>query len=656
MKQFVFSRLSLIFAAVFILSIAIHSTLSFDVKTDVFFTLIDSPLKASYDLFDLGIADIDSNGAQDIFTLNHSAYQDILLSRESNGNGEFLFENILEESNLSQDHLFENLEDRYYEPDLDESGLYIYRQNFELHIQTRNFPLKDFNLLEVSLPISTSSNSDFTILMESKNIPLSNKVRSVLKFSSDSENAHLIIQNFPGLPHSFRFSETVPLDKIFIGHSKIQPESHEFDLMWRDRHSIAWNDYNSDGTLDAFIARGGIKGNIGLIPDDIQDEFFVSSTSQSFRDHGPEIGIEKGDCPARQSAWVDYNNDGLLDLYIACGRGKIGDSSNVNQLYEARSDSTFKEVAANVGLDLPGYGPFVWLDIDDDGDQDLLASQGKTMGMYFNEGNVFSQPSQDFFLEDTVVQLSISDFDNDRDFDVYVVTRSNSTNALLINRGDFFESSSPSLLGLSTQCLNGEWVDYNNDGLLDFYAVPEGIYEHRNNSSFVKTGLLSFTHLGRNTWSAVSSWFDFNNDGARDVIVAYRQTPSILQPSPSLVERFRNQILDKDTKRIWQSAFFRNDFQGNHWLQLKLLGKQGNSQAVGAKAYVVTKDGTQTSSVGISDSSLYSQGHFRMYFGVGQNEVIDLVKVIWPDQTISEISNVLVDRLLEIKHPDREVF
>ncbi len=63
----------------------------------------------------------------------------------------------------------------------------------------------------------------------------------------------------------------------------------------------------------------------------------------------------------------------------------------------------------------------------------------------------------------------------------------------------------------------------------------------------------------------------------------------------------------------------------------------------------VTSDGVQLQKLGKADGSDYSQGHYRMYFGVGDNEKIQLLRVFWPDGCVEEVENPAVDQLLVIR-------
>ena len=96
----------------------------------------------------------------------------------------------------------------------------------------------------------------------------------------------------------------------------------------------------------------------------------------------------------------------------------------------------------------------------------------------------------------------------------------------------------------------------------------------------------------------------------------------------------------------------------NHWLEIKLIGSSGNRQALGAEVEVVTPDGVQLQAIGQSEGSHYSQGHYRLYFGLGQHRTVNTVKVYWNNGYLQEIKNVPSDQLLVVKREggDETVF
>lgn len=638
------TRLIKLLSIIFVTALFIVLVVKFlypEIRTRSYFSSEKTPLTATYDLFDLGIADANNDGFLDIFTLNHSARQNLLLGSESG-----TYTDTLSKWGLGQDREFSELEDTDRQPAIDEPGLYIYRQNFDLHIRVHRHqdlvsPVQ--GQFELSLPVTVKKKHLANVEIQEVSTP-DKGTQTRVQFSIQ-EDGELVLGGFPEISHSFQLNPDIPLEQVYIGLQKEHPSSQNFQLMWRDRHSMAWADFNRDAQKDLYIARGGIRGKISELSERFSDELFINDNF-NFQDEVEQWGIVKGNCPARQSAWIDYNRDDKLDIYVGCGRGPNDPKPYPNQLYRQENNGEFVDVAAEVGLDLPGNGYFYWLDSDDDGDMDLLATQHDTLQLYQNQNGKFEIQFSEK-LGGKITQFAVYDYDLDGDLDVFAVTPSD--NHLFVSENGEYVDSNLTSIGLPKQSVSISWVDYDNDGLPDLYTVPNGLYHQDSEHNFQETNLLDMRRPQFQTLDARCSWFDANNDGLRDLLIAYRQTPSILQPSPSLDKRISNQLLRRDTSKIWQSKFYRNiGSRNHHWLDLKLLGSPGNPQAIGAKVRVKTGNRVQFQQIGSAENSRYSQGHYRLYFGLGQQEKPDWIQVTWPDGSTQKVSTSAADRLLVI--------
>lgn len=600
-----------------------------------------SPVTQTYDLFDIGVTDANKDGYLDVFTLNHSARQNMLVS-DSSGK----WQDVLSQWRLDQDHGFANLEDRDTAPDVDEPGLYIYREDFDLQLYSyKSDPATPINgSLSLTLPVEATQQDNASVDIQTAP---TGPGKTTVEFSLQP-GGKITLKGFPEIPHEFKLDADIPLDSVYLGQERLHPQQHKFELMWRDRHSMAWADINQDNQLDVFIGRGGVRGKIGELPISLRDELFVRNQTD-FRDEITSTQITKEGCPARQSAWVDFNGDGYLDLYINCGRAGDTEKNYPDLLYQQDQNGEFVNVAVQVGLNLPKVGYFIWLDVDSDGDQDLLASQEKQLALYVNEDGLFiTEPIENEF-QNNIVKITISDFDQDGDFDAYAITGKAGDNKLLINANGRYEVLSPNDIGLPASGEDATWVDYDNDGLIDLHVVALGIYRQTPKHTFKSTPILKDALPVFNTWSARSSWFDADTDGDRDLLLAYQQTPTLLQPTPSLKERVINQLQKHDTSKIWQSTLYRNRGSRYHWLVLDLVGDDLNPQAIGARTLVQASELNQAQQVGHSEGSRYSQGHYRLYFGLGQNSQADTIAIQWPDGTRQQLQNVKADQYLTIR-------
>ena len=134
----------------------------------------------------------------------------------------------------------------------------------------------------------------------------------------------------------------------------------------------------------------------------------------------------------------------------------------------------------------------------------------------------------------------------------------------------------------------------------------------------------------------------------------YRSSP-FKELYGKVVKRISQEPVDTPEDWNWTLALYPNLANTNHWLQVKLIGKPGNRSAIGAKVELINSDKAQLQVVGQSEGSRASQGHYRLYFGLGKNEQIDRLQVTWPDGQVQEIVNPEIDSLLTIQADSQSV-
>ena len=142
--------------------------------------------------------------------------------------------------------------------------------------------------------------------------------------------------------------------------------------------------------------------------------------------------------------------------------------------------------------------------------------------------------------------------------------------------------------------------------------------------------------------AAISNWADLDNDGARDMVIALNENRTFWH---WWEKPFKS---DRDIFK-WDIHAYRNIATHNHWLQIKLIGSTGNRQAIGALVTVITPDSQQTQLVGSNDGAFFSQGHYRLYFGLGSHKSVNSVKIRWPNNQQQVLEDVPSDALLVIE-------
>ncbi|MEQ9238977.1 CRTAC1 family protein [Coleofasciculus sp. E2-BRE-01] len=609
-------------------------------------------VKNAFKMVDLGVVDIESNNILDIFTSNHNHGQFISLG---NDRGKFT-DNMLSKFRLDQDPEFPGLEYSGTEPLMDTSGIYIYWQERSLVIkthQTKNLD-KIHGMIDFSAPVKIEKKHSFDLDVKEYKLA-SGAEATTIKFTTEGENSNFsFTPNNVSIPFSFQLDKQIPLEQVYIGNKRVNPSSHDFSFYLRDRHGMAWADYDQDGITDVFIVRGGLKGRIDKLPESYSDELLISQGDLNYEKKPiEELDITKNGCPGMQTAWVDFDSDNLLDLYIMCFELGGETHAHSNQLYRQGKNEKFINVATEVNLDMQEMGTFFWLDADRDRDIDFFWVDEEAFWLYVNEAGKFEPQligSNTGSVAKTFIdsnKLTIADYDADGDLDVFAA--SPQRNTLLINKEGKYEIIEPRQVGLPSEALTANWVDYDNDGLMDLHLVPDGLYNQQEDHKFKRTHALEIK-FSQALIQARCTWLDVDNDGYRDLLMARDYHDSIF--NRGLKKIFPSLI--KTSFSFWNLDLYQNRSATNHWLQINLIGLPGNRQAIGAHIEVTTPDDrVQFQVVGQSEGSHYSQGHYRLYFGLGKHQNVDSVKVFWPDGDLQEFNNVFGDQLLTIKHENK---
>ena len=610
---------------------------------------IQKPLFQALSLYDLGVVDVNNDNRIDLFTANHWHGQALFTADK-----DYHFSDGLAALKLSHSPNLPGLEASVDLPAIDKPGLYIYWKNKTLVVQAHQLDMAEDLTGMVRLPKAVkilrqdqtklNKNDRQALAFLPWDIPLRNDL-TVYEFSM--EKAGQLEFQFGGGPTTqFLITENLPLEQIYIGRQGVQPQAHDFVLYLHDRHGMAWADINRDQGIDVFISNGGFNGRLKEFIPNARDELLMNN-GQTYTNQTLEADLIKDGCPGRQANWIDFNQDDRLDLYLSCGRDDTPAQVTANKLYQHLEDDTFVDVAPEKGVAMPGSGRFVWLDVNQDGKLDLLWAAQSGIWLYTNSAENFRPlrvSSQHGFKV-----LTIADYDNDGDFDVFGA--SSLENILLINDSGQLEAVSLSRMGLPKKSYGANWVDYDNDGLMDLHLLPNGLYQQQPDGQFKVSELLKL-NPARKAYPA-ATWLDYDNDGRRDLLVALKHgspTKTIRWWRKITYPQWTSPLADMNA---WEFMLYRNQIKNdNDWLELKLIGSEGNPQAIGAAAQVTTSQKTQTQMVGQAEGSLYSQGHYRLYFGLGMNEKINSIEITWPDGSKQMISEPNTHQLLVVKKAD----
>ncbi len=302
-------------------------------------------------------------------------------------------------------------------------------------------------------------------------------------------------------------------------------------------------DIDNDGDLDAFTCH-----DIDLSHPYRNDGTGAMTLDQTL--------IETVDMPGNYAAiWCDYDNDNDIDLYVTKCRGgsSPGDPERTNRLYQNNGDGTYSEVGTAANMD------------------DNSQSWATTF----------------------------EDYDNDGDFDAFIVNH-DFTNRFMLNNGDGTFTDIIDQTGIDPYDL-GAWEnasgDFDNNGYVD-------ILSELNNEIYWNNGDLTFT--GGNFSFSGGGIGDFNNDGFLDVIT-------------------------NNTIRL-------NEGNDNNWVKINTTGIISNKNGIGARVEIHGSWGTQIREVR-AGQSFSPMSSLTIHFGIGEATSIDQIVVKWPSGMITSIDN-----------------
>ncbi len=357
------------------------------------------------------------------------------------------------------------------------------------------------------------------------------------------------------------------------------------------------------------------------------------------------LGVKPGR-RAMTGGWLDYDRDGHIDVYV--GHMVLqapGDPANMDRLYR-NVDGVFEDVtmAAGVGsLDPTTYRPalaFIGAHLDDDLWPDMYVVNVHETSPYHHDF-VYKNNGDGTFTEVSGLSpgmgddsgsgmgVDVADFDNDGDWDIYISDLLNTSNDSLPLGNAFYEGNGDGtfsdnraveagVTGLASWGVN--FFDADQDGDEDLFVATLGsgkdiMYENNGDGTFSNiTDSAGFLEETNNRGSAVA---DYDNDG------------------------------DLDLATIEQAGvvrLYRNDTPGaGHWLQIKLIGRSSNRDAIGAVVEVDTGSVTRKRQIK-GGSSTHSQDSLVVHFGLGGAAVADEVRIYWPSGRVERFADVPADQ------------
>lgn len=521
--------------------------------------------------------------------------------------------------------------------------------------------------------------------------------------------------NNDGLPDLFFTGNQVP-NKLFLNEGKLKFKdiSISAGIEAKDRWStgVTVVDINGDGFLDVYVCAAMFKDKEKRANMLFVNQGLDQNGEPSFIESAAQYGIAGSD-NSMMATFFDYNNDGLLDLYVLNNeqnksipsnyREKITDGSAINndRLYRNNGNGTFTDVTIEAGITIEGFGlGLAVADLNSDGWSDLYISNDYTTNdiLYINNQNgTFSNQSKTFLRHQSMFSMGsdISDYNNDGFPDIVTLD--------MLGENNFRKKTTISKNSYQTYISNEQW-GYEYQHVRNMLHIGNGP-----NIPFSEIGFMAGMYQTDWSWSPL--FVDMDNDGKRDLLItngfprditdkdfanyradvggvasvrqlldsipvikipnyAYKNngdwtfenvgvTWGLSKPSFSNGAVFADLDLDGDldyvVNNINDPAFvFENTLNEKevkpNYLRIKLKGPASNPYGIGTKI---------TIRYGENEFQYHEQQLSRGYlsavedivhFGLDTIKEINSLEILWPDGRYEKTEGLNANQVIELKH------
>ncbi len=421
--------------------------------------------------------------------------------------------------------------------------------------------------------------------------------------------------------------------------------------------NIIQADYNNDGCVDILVLRGGweFARRHSLLRNNC-DGTFTDVTAQSGLLDGPLS-------PAQSAVWLDFDNDGNLDLFIA-------NENAPSQLFLNKGDGTFVDISHQAGIDRTAFSKaVVSADYDGDGYPDIFVSNFNGSDfLYHNNGDrTFTEVSEQAGVNTPWMSFGawFFDYDNDGHPDLFVTSyffsieevarsymglpRKGETLKLYRNLGNgkFQDVTADVNLDRVFMPMGLNFGDIDNDGYLDIYLgsgnpsfasmLPNVLLHNQRGKHFVDITASSGT--GALAKGHGIAFGDLNNDGDEDIIA--------VMGGPQPGDRSPNRLFENPGKH------------GNDWITVRLVGVRSNRCAIGARiAVTVMNEGRERRTIWrtVGSGGSFGASPLQQHVGLGKSAKIEKIEVWWPaSKTKQTFENVSANQFVEIKEFERSL-
>jgi len=460
----------------------------------------------------------------------------------------------------------------------------------------------------------------------------------------DQQSTSQLSDNW-SVPEVIKFKDVTEAAGLNIVHVFSEGQYPDF----RNSSHITAGDYDGDGDVDLYA------GSYDPISATYKHYLFNNDIGR-FKDVSVEAGITHTGKES-SATFIDYDNDGFLDIYIVRDGGDI--------LYRNARPGFFIDVTAKAKAGSPTGGNMaLFFDMDHDGDLDFfearstsdLLFRNNSDGTFQNQSSKLGLPGSTLITRDA----AFGDFDEDEDID-FIVVNENASNILYSNQRQGVFKDITETSGLKSGNGSGAVTtgDYNNDGYLDlFIASLNGgnhkLYLNLRSGRFeeVKNTMEMFSSL-RNVKAYDAIFLDFDNDGFLDLFIAgesvekdgqgvflyhndgkgnFKDVSELLPPDlkscrqAAVLDYNDDGDLDMAIAGVNGGVFLlRNDGgNNNHFIRIKLVGLRAGSAknnhfGIGAKMEM--RAGNLYQTMVVTDPNIH--------FGIGKRSTVDVIRITW---------------------------